>query len=46
MTEIQLPCCDSPTLVERLEATIHCDDCGIDLDLAPDEAVIATAVAA
>ena len=37
MTEIQLPCCETPTLAERLETTIHCDHCGIDLDLAPDE---------
>jgi hypothetical protein len=37
MTEIQLPCCETPTLVERLEVTIHCGHCGIDLDLAPDE---------
>jgi hypothetical protein len=37
MTEIQLPCCETPTLVERLETTIHCDRCGIDLDMAPDE---------
>jgi hypothetical protein len=46
MTEIQLPCCETPTLVERLEATIHCDHCGIDLDLAPDETVTAIALAA
>ena len=45
MTEITLPCCDTPTLVETLEATIHCDHCGIDLDVA-DDAPIALLAAA
>ena len=38
MTEIQLPCCETTALVEALEATIHCDRCGIDLDVADDAA--------
>jgi hypothetical protein len=38
MTEIQLPCCDNPVRLETLEATIHCDHCGIDLDVADDVA--------
>jgi hypothetical protein len=44
MTEIQLPCCDSLTRVESLE-TIHCDRCGIDLDVADDEPIAYTAAA-
>jgi hypothetical protein len=39
MTEIQLPCCETPTRVETLEATIQCDHCGIDLDVADDEPI-------
>jgi hypothetical protein len=39
MTEIQLPCCETPARVETLEATIHCDHCGIDLDVADDEPI-------
>ena len=34
MTEISLPCCDTPTLVADLDAPIHCDHCGIDLEVA------------
>jgi hypothetical protein len=45
MTEIQLPCCDSLTRVESLETTIHCDRCGIDLDVADDEPIAYTAAA-
>jgi len=36
MTEIKLPCCETTALVETLEATIHCDRCGIDIDIADD----------
>jgi hypothetical protein len=39
MTEIQLPCCDNPAPVETFENPIHCDRCGIDLDLADDEPI-------
>jgi hypothetical protein len=45
MTEIQLPCCDTPARVETLEATIHCDRCGIDLDVADDEPIALSAAA-
>jgi hypothetical protein len=38
MTEIQLPCCETIAFVETLEDTIHCDHCGIDLDVADDRA--------
>jgi len=47
MTEISLPCCETPTLVESLDGPIHCDGCGLDLELADDDAPIAlTALAA
>ena len=36
MIEIQLPCCDTATHVEDLEAPIRCDRCGIDLELADE----------
>jgi len=39
MIEITLPCCENPARVETLEATIHCDHCGIDLEVAADEAI-------
>jgi hypothetical protein len=45
MTEIQLPCCENTVRLETLEATIHCDHCGIDLDVA-DDAPIAAQLAA
>jgi hypothetical protein len=45
MTEIQLPCCETTTHVEALEATIHCDHCGIDLDVAVDEPIAIPAAA-
>jgi hypothetical protein len=45
MTEMTLPCCDTATLVETLDGPIHCDGCGIDLELAEDEPAI-TALAA
>ncbi len=45
MTEISLPCCDTPTLVADLGSPIHCDHCGIDLDLVDDGDAI-TALAA
>lgn len=37
MTEIKLPCCDTPTLVDSLDGPIHCDGCGVDLELADDD---------
>jgi len=46
MTEIPLPCCDRIVLVESLEAPIHCDDCGLDLELADDAPVAAPAALA
>jgi hypothetical protein len=45
MTEIQLPCCETTARIETLEATIHCDQCGIDLDVG-DDAPVAVALAA
>jgi hypothetical protein len=45
MTEIHLPCCETPARVETLEATIHCDHCGIDLDVADDEPTVVRAAA-
>lgn len=45
MTEIQLPCCETTTRVESLESTIHCDRCGIDLDVADDELLAIPAAA-
>jgi hypothetical protein len=41
MTEIQLPCCETPALVDSLDGPIHCDGCGIDLDLADDAPIVA-----
>ena len=38
MTEIQLPCCDTPARVESLDGPIHCEGCGIDLELADGDA--------
>lgn len=38
MTEISLPCCDTPTLLADLDEPIRCDHCGIELQLADDEA--------
>jgi hypothetical protein len=46
MTEIQLPCCETTAHVESLDGPIHCDSCGIDLDVAPDAAPIASLLAA
>jgi hypothetical protein len=46
MTEIQLPCCETTAHVESLDGPIHCDDCGIDLDLAPDAAPAVALLAA
>ena len=34
MTEIKRPCCDTPTLVDSLDGPIHCDGCGVELELA------------
>jgi len=45
MTEISLPCCDTATLVVDLDGPIHCDHCGIDLEIAEDAPAI-TALAA
>lgn len=45
MTEIQLPCCETLARVETLEVKIHCDRCGIDLDVADDESVTCAAAA-
>jgi hypothetical protein len=45
MTEISLPCCDTPALVADLDGPIHCDHCGIDLELA-DDAPATTTLAA
>lgn len=45
MTEIQLPCCETTTRVETLGPTIHCETCGIDLDVADDEPVAASLAA-
>ncbi|HEX8025948.1 MAG TPA: hypothetical protein VF484_07075 [Candidatus Limnocylindrales bacterium] len=38
MTEITLPCCDTPARVDSLDGPIHCEGCGVDLDLAEDDA--------
>jgi hypothetical protein len=38
MTEIQLPCCETTARIESLDGPIHCDACGIDLEVAPDPA--------
>jgi len=46
MTEITLPCCETPTLVESLDGPIHCDGCGIDLELAVEPAEFSLARAA
>ena len=46
MTEIQLPCCETTARVESLDGPIHCDHCGIDLELAPDAEPIPTLLAA
>ena len=45
MIDIEVPCCDSIVRVERLEDSIRCERCGIDLELALDEP-IATPLAA
>ena len=45
MIEIELPCCDSPTLVVDLEAPIRCDRCGIDLELADEAPLLVLAAA-
>jgi hypothetical protein len=46
MTEITLPCCETPTLVESLDGPIHCDGCGIDLELADEAPAFEPALAA
>jgi hypothetical protein len=46
MTEITLPCCDTATLVETLHRPIHCDGCGVDLEIADEDAPAITALAA
>jgi len=45
MTEIQLPCCETPAHVDSLDGPIHCDGCGIDLELADEEPLLATLAA-
>jgi len=46
MTEIQLPCCETTARVESLDEPIHCDHCGIDLEIAPDAKPAAALLAA
>jgi hypothetical protein len=46
MTEITLPCCETSTLVESLDGPIHCDGCGVDLELAVEAPAFEPALAA
>ena len=46
MTEIQLPCCETTARVESLDGPIHCDDCGIDFEIALDAEPILVFIAA
>jgi hypothetical protein len=45
MTEIELPCCETITRVDALTDEIRCESCGIVLELAGDEPIVASVAA-
>jgi hypothetical protein len=45
MIEIEMPCCGTTTTVEELRDSVHCETCGVVLELA-EPAVEALPVAA
>jgi hypothetical protein len=36
MIEIELPCCGASAHLVRLDDEVHCDECGVTLELAED----------
>lgn len=34
MIDIELPCCGATAHLEQLDDEVHCDECGVTLDLA------------
>jgi hypothetical protein len=45
MIEIEMPCCGNTTVIDKLRESVHCETCGIDLELG-EPAIEALPVAA
>ena len=45
MIEIEMPCCGNVTVIDELHEAVHCETCGIDLELG-EPAIEALPVAA